>query len=179
MARITREEMTTARSLAKILNVEPTPDPRSARPYTPKSKGKRTGMGVCKFWALLFVMNEKLPLHEKMSDNEIKRQVLVEFPNQKSTKRLKEGKQTVNYHRTLYNTGRYTPQETEAYGKPAENNAELPRSYRYNSIGQRVAGHNPKRVLPPDQQPRPHKKAKASGFLKESRIEEILETASA
>jgi hypothetical protein len=138
--------------LCKALGIQRTPDETAYHPYTPKILGKRTQLGICKFFALLFILNEKLPRQRKMTDEEIKRQALIEFPNAKSIAKLRDGQQTVNYHRDMYNRGRYTAEEAWRFGPPSEENIDLPLSYRYNSTGDRTAGNNIKRLLPDELQ---------------------------
>jgi len=109
----------TKRSAAKFvedtLGLQPTPDETTTREYQPTTKGEVTGLGICAFWATLFLANEGLPRAKKMTDAEIKVKVLAEFPKEKQPNRtggslakLEDGQVTVNYHRSLYNKGRLT-----------------------------------------------------------------------
>jgi hypothetical protein len=102
--------------------------------------GMRTKLGVCAFWAALFELNEALPKQKKMTDAEIKRQFLEEFPDRPSSRRLGAvgavGEVTVNHYRQLYNRGRFTG------GVPPT----VP-SCRYDAKGGRVDGRTGKRPL--------------------------------
>ncbi len=92
--------------------IQATPDSDRRNQYAPRSAGKKYGMGVCQFWAYLFELNESLPKKRKMTDEEIKRQMLLEFPDRKAVLKLgeigKKGTVTVNHYRQLYNMGRLT-----------------------------------------------------------------------
>ena len=94
------------------LDIRSTPDPQRRNIYTPRSKGKRYGMGICQFWAYLFQLNESLPRKRKMTDEEVKRQILLEFSHRKAVKKLgkvgEKGQVTINHYRQMYNTGRFT-----------------------------------------------------------------------
>src|SRR5687768_6445848 len=94
-------------TMIKALGVRKTGDPMFKRLYTPKSTGKKTGFGICRFIAYLFEANELLPRSTKMTDEEIKRKLLTEFPGRPSVVKLgqvgKRGTVTINYHRNLYN----------------------------------------------------------------------------
>ena len=75
-----------------------------------KVRGKETGLGICEFIGLLFEANEKLPKSRKMTDAEIKDQIIREFEHAAKRKRsgirrLIEGKIGVGYYRTMYNKG--------------------------------------------------------------------------
>ena len=106
-------------ALVRKLGIRKTADPQVERGYTPATKGVQTGLGICLFWATLFEANEQLVKARRMTDEEIKRQVLEEFPPDQQTTRTKKallklgavgekGSVTVNYHRNCYNKGRYT-----------------------------------------------------------------------
>jgi hypothetical protein len=101
-----RKRVRTFSQLEFILHPQRTPD--GPKPVAHKSVGKRTSLGVCTFWAALFERNERVPQEKRMTDAELIRQVAIEFPDRPSTRKLVQGKQTVNYHRQLYNSGRYT-----------------------------------------------------------------------
>lgn len=92
--------------------IQATQDARARNQYAPRSAGRRYGMGVCQFWAYLFELNESLPKKKKMTDEEIKRQMLLEFPDRPAVLKLgevgKRGQVTVNHYRQLYNMGRLT-----------------------------------------------------------------------
>ena len=100
---------TAATKLAKKLGVRSTPDVKG-RKSTPRTTGKRTGMGICAFWCALFEANEALPKARKMTDEEIKRQMIQEFPSQPAIQKLgpvgQRGTVTVNQYRIMYNTGK-------------------------------------------------------------------------
>ena len=118
--------------------IKRTPDaPRRDR-YAPKVEGKTSGLGIMLFWATLFELNEKLPKQKKMTDEEIKRQVLEEFPidevrevTRKALSKLgavgEKGEKTVNYYRGLYNIGRCT-----------KGIVPTVKSYRYGEDGEQV-----------------------------------------
>lgn len=95
-----------------VIQVKKTPDARRSTNYVPRTQGQNTGMGICEFWVYLFELNEKLPKGRKMTDEEIKRQMWIEFPERKSVHRLgpvgSKGDATVNENRQLYNRGRFT-----------------------------------------------------------------------
>ena len=128
-----------AAKLIRGLGIKKTPDRKPKRTRAPRSKGKKTGMGICDFWSALFAANEALPRTRKMTDEEIKRQVIEEFPDRKSVQRLgkvgERGKVTINEHRLLYNLGRYTRGV-----KPKQ------LSRRYNADGNVVDGRTGKFV---------------------------------
>lgn len=111
--------------------VERTPDARRKSQYAPRSAGKKYGMGICQFWAYLFELNELLPKKRKMTDEEIKRQVLAEFSGRKALVKLgnlgEKGRVTVNHYRQMYNMGRLT-----------SNTPPKRRSYRFGLHGLRV-----------------------------------------
>ena len=131
--------MTTIRKAAALvqnLGIQNTPDPKTRRSYTPATRGKETGMGICAFWSTLFLANEGLPKKKRMTDAEIRRQVLAEFVpedqparTKESLRKLHDGEVTVNYYRGLYNKGRLT-------------NGEVPDrvSKRYGEGGDAVKG---------------------------------------
>jgi hypothetical protein len=111
--------MSSKRSAAKFvedtLGLDPTPDRTTTREYQPTTRGEVTNMGICAFWATLFLANEGLPRTKKMTDAEIKAKVLNEFPAESqpdrtrgSLEKLELGIVTVNYYRGLYNKGRLT-----------------------------------------------------------------------
>lgn len=129
-----------AANIIRDLGIEDTKDPARHRTYSPTTRGKNTQLGICSFWATLFLANEGLRKSEKMTDAEIKRQVLAEFPKdeqpprtQESLRKLDEGEVTVNYYRGLYNKGRLT-------GK------KIPKhlSKRYGNIGEVINGRTGK-----------------------------------
>lgn len=92
----------------KKLGIRNTSDPDRKPASIPKSRGQRMGMGIYSFWATLFATNERLPKFRRMTDTEIKRQVMKEYPNRSSVQRLADGRDTVNYYRNLYNAGKLT-----------------------------------------------------------------------
>jgi hypothetical protein len=125
--------------LSSKLKIRQTPDAKPCETRTPRTRGKTTNMGICQFWAALFELNEGLPRTRKMTDEEMKRQVLEEFPERESLKRLgavgEKGELTVNSHRILYNGGRYTQ------GRVPEK-----KSVRYGLDGQPVDARTGKAV---------------------------------
>lgn len=93
-----------------VVTIERVPDPEYG---TPKSRGVTSGMGVCRFIALLFELNETLPPTKKLTDTAIKKKILAEFPQctekvRSSIRRLVDGTVGVSYYRSLYNAGRLT-----------------------------------------------------------------------
>ena len=134
---------TDSREAAEVierLGIQKTPDPQVQRSHTPTTRGKETGMGICAFWSTLFLANEGLPKRRRMTDAEIKRQVLEEFPadsqpnrTKESLRKLAEGEVTVNYYRGLYNKGRLTN------GKVPEKSSK-----RYGDNGDEVRGKSGK-----------------------------------
>lgn len=129
-----------AARLVKSLGIKKTPDRKPRTTRTPRTRGVKTGLGICDFWCNLFAANELLPKKRKMTDEEIKRQVIEEFPKRDSVKKLglvgERGTVTVNEHRLLYNRGRYT-----------RNVVPVVRSVRYNSDGIPVDGKTGRRAL--------------------------------
>jgi hypothetical protein len=82
-----------------------TPDPIRDRS---KTKGRKTGLGVWRFWAMIFAQNETMPRHKKLTDAEIARLFCTEFPAQPLAKDLVAGRATVNKYRRYFNQGRFT-----------------------------------------------------------------------
>ena len=62
---------------AKKIKPQKTPD---IPPQIQKTKGKVTGLGLMQFLYNLFLLNERLPKNSKMTNEEIHRQVVREFP---------------------------------------------------------------------------------------------------
>jgi hypothetical protein len=73
-----------------------------------KTKGKRFGIGIWRFWGMIFAANESLAKAKKMTDAEIMRQFIAEFSSSQLAADLREGNCTVNKYRNLYNAGRLT-----------------------------------------------------------------------
>lgn len=108
-----------------------------------KSHGRTTGLGVMEYWAFLFALNEGLSKPDKMTDDEIVRQMEKEFPKRKTvTARIHQGKIQVGWYRCRYNNGLLTGQNKK---KPKQ------KSYRYNDEGLRIDGQSG-RALPKGQQ---------------------------
>lgn len=103
-----------------------------------KSKGCKSGVGICAFISFLFKGNELSPTHAKMTDNEIARRLEVEFPNRKSAFEFRgpNKKRTINEYRHRYNVGLFS-------------GGIIPSvlSFRYNSNGQKVLGRREEKVL--------------------------------
>lgn len=95
-----------------IIDIQKTPDVFGRTQYVPRSAGKKSKMGICQFWAYLFELNESLPRKHRMTDEEIKRQVIQEFPDRQAVVKLgpvgQKGEVTVNHYRQKYNVGRFT-----------------------------------------------------------------------
>jgi len=75
-----------------------------------KSRGIKSGLGVCSFAADLLRVNEDLPKHRRMTDEEMRRIMIEEFSHRltlarSSIRRLYERRITMGYYRTLYNMG--------------------------------------------------------------------------
>lgn len=136
-----------------VVRVQKTPDRSRKMPYYPRTQGRNTGMGICEFWSYLFELNERLPPRRKMTDEEIKRQMIEEFPDRPTVKKLGpvggKGRDTINQNRQLYNSGRFTR------GAP-------PRvySYRYTIDGE-VA--DPRTGRPLSELPEDHPARKSGG----------------
>ena len=82
-----------------------------------RTPGLKHGYGIMYYWFLLFELNERLPKHKKMTDEEIKRQIQKEYPDSPGAIALGEiGKPgrngiTVNFYRNLYNNGNLINQD--------------------------------------------------------------------
>lgn len=68
-----------------------------------KVLGIDTRLGICSYIRILLEVNETLPRHKKMTDDQLTRQVVTEFPNARSTRRLLSGEVPFGYWRTRYN----------------------------------------------------------------------------
>lgn len=112
------------------LQIEKTPD-TSRRFKDAKKKGKNTGMGVWQLYETLFAGNEMLSKNKKMTDEEIKRQILLEFPEQEKPlgRPGRSGKKTINELRQRFLRGDFTKGERPSCF-----------SYRYDIDGDRVDG---------------------------------------
>lgn len=122
-----------------IDSIETTPDLASTRAYSPRTRGVRTGKGIQELWIMLFELNERLPAKKKMTDEEIKRQMWIEFPHAKGVHSLgkvgERGKHTVSLYRALYNNGKFTK------GKKPKI-----RSNRYDEKGRRMIFEKGQRI---------------------------------
>lgn len=132
-------------SILDAITIEKTPDPSRARRYGARSKStnpKLFRVGVCQFWCQLFELNEHLPPDQKMSDTEIGRQIITNYPGTKSAQQLENNTRTVGHYRALYNRGTITP------GKIPP----ITPSYRYDHLGKPILtpgagpGHTVQRV---------------------------------
>lgn len=92
----------------------------------------RSGHGFFEFLEALFILNEKLPKTQKMTDTEISRQLVEEFPNSTTAQRMaaREVNSTVNKYRTYYNRGRFHKVTGEPLTPPAV------QSHRYTEDGE-------------------------------------------
>ena len=101
-----------AKSIVQRLGIRNTPDAKPKTVRQARTVGLRSGLGITAFWATLFKANEDLTKKKKMTDEEIKRHVIAEFPDRIAVRRLgavgEKGEVTVNYYRILYNRGRLT-----------------------------------------------------------------------
>lgn len=114
-----RRKKSKSRQVVAKLNIQKTEDPPSRADYVPRTKPRTSKLGICRFWAALFEANESRSKRRKMTDEEIKRQVLLEFPIEDQPERTQsalrklgavgeKGSVTVNYYRNLYNKGKLT-----------------------------------------------------------------------
>lgn len=141
MENIRKRKRITSKSLDEVLEIKITPDPPAQTFH--KTVGKKSGLGIMAFWSVLFSGNEQLPKGKKMTNAEIERQVRMEFSHERTLMHnLETKRQTVNYYRHLYNSGRLT--------KPRGNCPEYI-SYRYNDKGERVDTRTGKRPLTQEQ----------------------------
>lgn len=72
-----------------------------------RARGARSGMTVTKYWCYLFAANEALPPEEKLTDEEILKAMMAEFPNNDWGPFIRR-RYTVNVYRNHYNQGRFT-----------------------------------------------------------------------
>ena len=96
-------------AVAEVGGIEKTPDAR--KPRMPRySEGMKTGLSVFQFLSSLFQANELLPRSRKMTDAEIERKIVNEFPEQPISEHLslRPRKYTVNWYRNRYNGGRFS-----------------------------------------------------------------------
>lgn len=119
--------------LLDVLELRPTPDPNF---YAPHTRGLKTRLGICLFIAQLFQLNEALPAARKISDAEILRQIVEEFPEAGLTKRLLKRLLTVNQLRIQYNHGQLTARRRPAVV-----------SHRFDARGRAVDGRTGTRLL--------------------------------
>jgi hypothetical protein len=104
-----------------------TPDPVPVRGS--RTRGSRTKLGVMEYWFLLFERNEMAPKAEKMTNAEIARQMMNEFPDRPAIQKLAEKPSEVNTQRYLYNTG-----DLISYRKGRPDRI----SFRYNEDGDKI-----------------------------------------
>ena len=127
----------TLRQFASKIKPQRTPDKPSA---IAKTRGRVTNLGICRFLHNLFVLNETLPKENKMTNEELRRQLFREFPDylkekhreylvrQKASDRPLPDPSAVNYYRYLYNIGRLCRGEDTPYC-----------SFRYDIDGEKVS----------------------------------------
>jgi len=131
-------------AIAQLGGIEKTPDPPSRVDYVPRTKGQTSGLGICMFWSAMFKANGALPKTKKMTDEEIKRKVIGEFPAENQPPRTQsflgklgevgqKGTVTVNAQRIMYNNGKLT-----------SGNVPDKVSVRYNEDGEVVNGRTGK-----------------------------------
>lgn len=104
------------------LSIAKTPDTKAYATIR-RTRGLKFGLSPKEHWAGLFELNERLPKHKKMTDEEIKRQMLKEFPDHLGIKALggvgeksKHG-MTVNQFRKRFNQGKLTPHPPQILSK--------------------------------------------------------------
>ena len=109
------------------IKVERTPDKR--REYYARA-GKEYGLGVNQFLYTLFCLNEDLPRVKKMTDEEIRRQIVTEYAKYKDTREF-YGRQhdAIVDARQRFNRGMLGPDK----GHPP-----LKCSFRYNDRGEPI-----------------------------------------
>jgi hypothetical protein len=110
------------------LQIEKTPD--GLREYAER-KGAKFGIGVANFIWNLFYQNEILPRFKKMTDNEIRRQIITEFRTYKDTTRYYTKEEAVIEARRRYNRGQIGPDSKKRY--PPEHLA-----FRYDIAGNKI-----------------------------------------
>jgi len=98
-----------------------------------KSYGQTTSMGICRFVQLLFIANETIPKHARMTDEQLARILVSEFPESKRVKNHPRSR-LMSYYRSHYNSGSLIPKE----GVP------LLKSRRYTKSGEIANGYNGK-----------------------------------
>lgn len=97
--------------------------------------GKSTKLGITQFVMLLLQANERLAKCQKMTDETIKAAIIAEYPEHRTAKKLADGKITVGYWRSIYNCGGFWGKSKP---KPAPNDPDRPKSYRYAFNGERI-----------------------------------------
>jgi len=119
--------------IARMGGIRKTPDVthRKSPHFT---EGEETGLSVFQYLAALFQANEQLPAKEKMTDAEIERKIVAEFPNEPIARQLsaRPREYTVNWFRQRYIEGRFTQ------GQVPTDGSALPISHRYGINGTRV-----------------------------------------
>ena len=120
-----------------------------------RHRGLRTGMGLLEFLETIFIANENRSKTGKITDEEIARQIIREFPRCRTSTALRQwlrgGKQTsvrtepatVNRFRNKYNAGRLgTPDpETGEYHPP------VIQSHRYGPDGSIVNPRTGRKIV--------------------------------
>ena len=141
-----RKKTKSLTEFAKKIKPLKTPD---LPPQIQKTKGKVTDLGMMQFLFNLFLLNEKLPRHNKMTNEEIKRQLYREFPEYMATRKdiLEEktrkagGRRppdpnSINYYRYLFNIGKLVKNSTPPLC-----------SFRYNIEGEKVSSRSADKVI--------------------------------
>lgn len=123
--------------LQSKIRIQRTPDPRERThrgviPQQSRSPNpKLVDMGVMEFVRSLFELNERLPPRERMTDAEIARQIVENYPHTGTARSIKahldgKGGRTVSYWRAHYNSGHICP-----FREPPKI-----QSQRYNDMGE-------------------------------------------
>jgi hypothetical protein len=116
-------------------SLKPKKQPMLRRAAAKHTNGKRYGLGVTRFIANLFRLNEKAPKHKKMTDAEIARQIRIEYPqNETIQKTYAEDRPDLSsqiaFQRSQYNRGRLVVSD----GPPRRSEV----SFCYNENGDAV-----------------------------------------
>lgn len=108
-----------------------------------KSKGVRSRLGWEAYLTSMYESNEILPRYKKLTDDDILRQLEIEFPNRIACRKIREGKATVNEYRLRYNRGEYS----------VDGKAPIIQSVRYAKTGlplpRPIKGRKPRRQKKP------------------------------
>ena len=104
-------------------------------------KGATVKLPICRFIAQVFEANEILPKGRKLTDEQIKKEILEQFPYHASSRRLAAGKIDVGYWRSQYNSGFLTMGK----GTKTKRNPIRPKvlSNRYDKEGRIVVSVRP------------------------------------